>query len=114
MAEYIERDDAIKAVKGQISITMTRAALADAIKSIPAADVAPVVHGKWSKHFWNGSIPEEGWVSSCCDMWNEHRAHYCPNCGAKMDGGADNETAKVATLDELGSLHARRRRKHWR
>lgn len=43
MAEYIDRDDAIKAVNWQSAIVMTRAAMTYAIKSIPAADVAPVV-----------------------------------------------------------------------
>ena len=56
----------------------------------PAADVAPVVHGWW--------IDEECVIvcSNCgagmeiTDSFGEenHRG-YCPNCGAKMDGGDD-------------------------
>ena len=56
---------------------------------IPAADVAPVVHGRWV---------DAGRGIKACSNCNhgikEHMAyanHYCPNCGAKMDGGADNE-----------------------
>lgn len=65
--------------------------LAEDFYSIPAADVAPVVHGVWdimegtktrricSKCGWD--VPEYGKFYS-----------YCPNCGAKMDGG-DSDAA---------------------
>lgn len=46
MAEYINRDDAIKVVNQQNAITMTRASMTDAINSIPAADVVPIVRCK--------------------------------------------------------------------
>lgn len=29
----------------------------DLLDSIPAADVAPVVHGRWKKHGRNGNVP---------------------------------------------------------
>ena len=59
------------------------------IAAFPAADVAPVVHGRWnnmdgyktrkvcSECGWD--VPEYGKFYS-----------YCPNCGAKMDGGEIN------------------------
>lgn len=53
----------------------------------PAADVAPVRYGTWGKVYKSGVTVEEGYVSSCCDMWNERKTHWCPNCGAIMDGG---------------------------
>lgn len=63
-----------------------------AIGKLPAADVVPVVHGKWieSANFDTGF-----WVCSKCRFVSEaiaaHKLYgYCPNCGAKMDGGADN------------------------
>lgn len=60
------------------------------INSIPAADVAPVVHGRW---VFGG----DGCVicSECNEEEpnNNHR-NYCPNCGAKMDGG-DNDAKSV-------------------
>ena len=61
----------------------------DYIESEPAADVAPVRHGRWSRFYKSGVKVDEGFVSSCCDMWNERRSNYCPNCGCRMDGGDD-------------------------
>lgn len=47
--------------------------------SIPAADVAPVRHGRWKRYGKNlGECSECGEVVSV-------RNNYCPNCGAKMD-----------------------------
>lgn len=53
----------------------------------PAADVALVVYGRWVTHYRSGTPVVEGHVSTCCDMWNNRKSDYCPNCGAKMDGG---------------------------
>lgn len=54
----------------------------------PAADVAPVVHGRWL---------DAGRGIKACSNCNhgikEHMAcvnHYCPNCGARMDGGVSD------------------------
>lgn len=58
----------------------------DALENIPAAEVAPVVHGRWVTHYRSGTPVAEGYVSTCCDMWNNRKSDYCPNCGAKMDG----------------------------
>ena len=49
--------------------------------SVPAADVAPVVHGKWNeKPFLIGT---SYYCSECGDNFGEPY-NYCPNCGAKM------------------------------
>lgn len=58
----------------------------DALENIPAADVAPVVHGRWEYAPSNGVYDAR--CSNCgyCPgimFWN---SPYCPNCGAKMDG----------------------------
>ena len=61
---------------------------------IPAADVAPVVHGRWMHSRYEDCSEQFKRVKcSQCDQEAYAMAfyvvdgHYCPNCGAKMDGG---------------------------
>ena len=59
----------------------------DYIDSEPAADVAPVRHGRWiEKEKYTFGIMYD--CSLCEDriLDNGHPWNYCPNCGAKMDG----------------------------
>ena len=59
------------------------------IKGMKAADVAQVVHGRWvptKAPFMNEC--EDCSVCGYRTVWG-HRYNYCPNCGAKMDGGAE-------------------------
>ena len=58
--------------------------------SIPAADVAPVRHGRWEPG--NPICPVCGgdkFKDLDADIWCDWMPDFCPNCGAKMDGGAD-------------------------
>ena len=101
MAEYIKRDAAIREIE-QIN-PVDYGAMWDyeahhwageclrdckeAIDSIPTADVAPVVHGRW--------IDDGSGIIICPECkrgYNLHAkyTHYSPNCGAMMDGGADH------------------------
>ena len=91
MNEYIEREKAFDAVFGQFcaSSDETEAALNAAIeeiRAIPAADVRPVVRGRWEK-----CVGENGVTSACrCSLcgFEDNRFsmfNYCPNCGAKME-----------------------------
>jgi len=64
--------------------------LAEDFYSIPAADVAPVVHARWeidADGDWY--CTNCGEVVAICESGRErtYRKPYCPNCGAKMDGG---------------------------
>lgn len=54
-----------------------------AIEHIPAADVAPVVHGRWKCHKYI-----EEYQCEICGHFVRFGTvkNYCPNCGAKMDG----------------------------
>lgn len=95
MAEYIEREAAKDAVTEVYydtpEVNLSAEKFEAAINAIPAAAVAPVVHGRWVTHYRSGTPVAEGYVSTCCDMWNNRKSNYCPNCGAKMDGGESDE-----------------------
>ena len=54
----------------------------------PVIDVAPVVYAHWK---YNTFMYENDWHCSHCDGWVDEPTKYCPNCGAKMDRGKDNE-----------------------
>lgn len=58
------------------------------VENLPAVDVAPMVHGQWET---NSDRPDSLICSVCkCgfDMWKHDPHNFCPNCGAKMDGGS--------------------------
>ena len=60
------------------------------VDAIPAADVAPVVHGRWEPG--NPICPvcgENKFKDLDADIWCDWQPDFCPNCGAKMDGGAE-------------------------
>ena len=53
----------------------------------PTVDAALVRHGQWET---NSDRPDTLICSVCkCgfDMWKHDPHNFCPNCGAKMDGG---------------------------
>lgn len=89
MTEYIDREallaefEWLKSVEYPYQRDRTEDAI-QRIKNAPVADVAPVKHGSWMSRYHSGTTVAEGVVSSCCDMWNERKTPYCPNCGAEM------------------------------
>ena len=97
MAEYINREALMRRIKeihcaecdSYHGLRCRACSVDDALDYIdrePAADVAPVRHGQWSRFYKSGVVVYEGFISSCCDRWNERASYYCPHCGAKMDG----------------------------
>ena len=102
MAEYISREAAIDWISELIKaryewlsdargeIQGLNAAMCG-IEDIPAADVVEVRHGRWQWQAW------AFFGCSVCHQLTEMESlrgmivkyNYCPNCGAKMDGGAD-------------------------
>lgn len=114
--EYIDKAVAINIMNARADMAVCSGAekyffaAARMIELLPGADVAPVRHGCWNyKHRYRGGFRErigtdlngdthtilcderievDDPYCSACGRLNESvwRA-YCPNCGAKMDGG---------------------------
>lgn len=106
MAEYIEREAALSLVqpdapedeKAAVTIATAKKLVRSIVRRTPAADVVPVVHGRWIR------VEDGAWAvcSECgecydsCDNGGEPAFmlfcdcyKYCPNCGARMDGDSD-------------------------
>lgn len=63
------------------------------VSDAPAADVAPVVHVRWDGDTCTAcKLPWKYNMVQDADDWGyfDPMPDYCPNCGAKMDGGAEN------------------------
>lgn len=90
MAEYIERGTAIAKLTA-LEVTEPSATMTDAkrlLADMPAADVAPVVHGMWDN--LDGYKTRRVCSVCCWDVPEYGKFYsYCPNCGAKMDGDSD-------------------------
>lgn len=56
----------------------------DLIEVIPTADVKEVKHGRWIK---DRNFNDDLARCSACHIFSDRQPNYCPNCGAKMDGG---------------------------
>lgn len=93
MDEYIKRKAAIKAIYesdpfGVHKYFGWRAMdIEEALRAIPAADVAPVRNGEWLLrhegygHYWECSVCH---TNPCIYVTKDTK--FCPNCGARMDG----------------------------
>lgn len=97
MAEYIDRAVCLSILRAKANMAVLMGAApyfekaAQMLEKLPAADVAPVVHGVWV--CVNKIDPISGYrCSKCRRRVGFDLTPYCPNCGAKMDGG-DNDAA---------------------
>ncbi len=63
------------------------------IDSQPTIDAVEVVHGRWVKKtedcFWYYACSECGNPVPISQWGNDLFSSYCPNCGARMDGGME-------------------------
>ena len=94
MAEYIEREATVKLLRslGSRDYRREKGTIQEAIKMVsfseytPAADVAPVRHGRWKRTTDGAAL-----CTSCKRKMNPSQYGYafCGLCGAKMDGGED-------------------------
>lgn len=95
MTEYIDRE----ALKNDIAKSIepfNTGSVFRAINRQIAADVAPVVHGRWVH------LGGDEWCCSACGFviategsWDKPAKKYCEDCGARMDiqDGGDNDAA---------------------
>lgn len=69
----------------------------NSIRNAHTIDAEPVRHGRWLYNsyptVWYGHGEPPEWVCSECEERAYNTYDYCPNCGAKMDGGNDDENA---------------------
>lgn len=94
--EYISREAALEITTRTCG---DYAAAFAEIRKLPAADVAEVVHGEWLRadDDWNSlttiqcSLCSEEWCFETDDDVSLLNYKYCPNCGARMDGGDNIE-----------------------
>lgn len=106
MPEYIEREALLLRIDchGTNRFGMLDENIRAFVKAQPAADVAPVVHGRWEWFDEETGTPstgyerEWGWRCSHCkeelpddydDPDDRPAFRFCYNCGAMMDGGVD-------------------------
>jgi len=107
MKEYIERDKVLdqayyhllyrESIYDEYGVD---AVDEDDIKTIPAADVVEVRHGRWIKDDYTGepicSVCHSGKPTKCVlssevqHTLGNHEIRYCYYCGAKMDGGVND------------------------
>lgn len=101
MAEYIERKALREAFEnadadvveeyedGTCDWGFGHKNILEVINSVPAADVAPVRHGRWIECIEIGAMNNHYECSAC--HWKTpsftiaRDSNFCPNCGAKMD-----------------------------
>lgn len=105
MKEYIERTAALDICQKEYEDRLRMADycgdtvawnIGGAIKGIPAADVAPVRHGRWTDPEDDGGYTS--WYCSLCNhpvgtIGGYPNWKYCPNCGARMDKEDEHEVS---------------------
>ena len=87
-AEYINRE-VLKNDIAKSTEPFNTGSVFRAINRQIAVDVVPVVHGRWEVRgqevFCTNCDKESGYNAFGASAFSD----YCPNCGAKMDGGSD-------------------------
>lgn len=89
MAEYIDRELAMKELEldAPEQVGYSREDAIECIRYIPAADVAPVRHGKWI--IQDNIFTRFKW-SACGYENHKGNEKYCSNCGTKMNLEVNN------------------------
>lgn len=98
MAKYIEQEVALNRLCNEncghdYNGNCRNCYMSQFIENLPAADVAPVVCGRWdgtADGYYNGELVYDIWNCSECGFDADGADEkpewkYCPNCGAKME-----------------------------
>ena len=92
MKEYIER----AALKRELApyeendFSQQMDVILTIVDAQPAADVAPVRHGRWI--VFDSENPESKECTACGYLFSRiHPSNYCPYCGARMDKEDEHE-----------------------
>lgn len=101
MSEYITKEQVIEWFRpyGHTDEGVPYYVLVTDIREMKSADVAPVRHGRWISltkcsnagvycSICHKKVYKEDYA--WCNRKNKLRSSYCPNCGAKMNGGDSN------------------------
>ena len=92
MAEYIERGKLLRDIN---HYHLSDGKFQHLVEVQQAADVAPVRHGRWIDAYPDiepNPMCMYGICSECgFEQGISKYLKYCPNCGAKMDGGDSDE-----------------------
>ena len=82
--EYIEREKLLQDIE---HYHLSDGKFQHWVEIQPAADVAPVVHGRWRWVAYDANPKIGNWHCTCCNRIPKsfQKEDFCPNCGAKMD-----------------------------
>lgn len=113
MSRYIDADKLYELIRtndyrlatinGSIDYGMFTIGIKQAIDEIPTADVAEVKHGEWKLCYEDWRKQIAGDECSVCGF--QHfgvsisHYHYCPRCGARMDGGDFDEMPNIKSKE---------------
>lgn len=97
MPEYIDKKKLYQYLDNEVEWrnNQDRLFALESVSDFPAADVSPVVHGRWDNipNRYMSVVSKDGSyhgnVTSCSACHevnpNAYKTNYCPNCGAKMN-----------------------------
>lgn len=87
---FIYVNDLIERIKKRLKNEMIIGWLCSIVDEVPTVDAVEVVHGRWiEKPYLLGTTR---YCSICGQNYGMPHGvfNYCPNCGAKMDGGNED------------------------
>ena len=82
--EYIEREKLLQDIE---HYHLSDGKFQHWVEIQPAADVAPVQHGRWRWITYDANLKIGNWHCTYCNRIPKsfQKEDFCPNCGAKMD-----------------------------